>query len=336
MGGEMENYRPADRFAKSAKEQSGNIMEQTFAKQNPSPDGRSSRLKSFVLATVVLGLCFSVPLYGLIRFAAGSELYSYILLVPFISLYLVWLKRGSFPTCSQPARKAAAGFLTAGTVLIIAYWFVLHPRLKLVEDDYLAVMMVSFLLFFYGAGCLFLGREILRAAAFPLGFLIFMAPIPAFLMRGIDVFLQYGSAVVARGFFKLSGTPLFENGLVFQLPGITIQIAPECSGIHSSLVLFITSLLASYVFLRTPWKRAVFILAVIPLGILRNGFRVFTIGELCVHLGPQMINSPIHRKGGPIFFVLSLIPLFILLVVLQKSERAGGKSKLKTSGIEHA
>jgi exosortase C (VPDSG-CTERM-specific) len=198
------------------------------------------------------------------------------------------------------------------------------------------MMMVSFLLFFFGVCCLFLGREILRAAAFPLGFLIFMVPIPSFLMRGIDVFLQYGSAVVARGFFRLSGTPLFENGLVFQLPGITIQIAPECSGIHSSLVLFIISLLASYVFLRTPWKRAVFILAVIPLGILRNGFRVFTIGELCVHLGPQMINSPIHRKGGPIFFVLSLIPIFILLVMLQKSDQAGGKSKPKTSEIEHA
>jgi hypothetical protein len=42
-----------------------------------------------------------------------------------------------------------------------------------------------------------------------------------------------------------------------------------------------------------------------------------------------MINSPIHHKGGPIFFVFSLIPLFILLLMLQKSERAGKKSKLK-------
>ena len=304
--------------------------------QRLEPVGSARQLRSFGLVTLGLALCFGIPLWDLIRFAAGSELYSYILLVPFISLYLVWLKRGSFPTCSQPARKAAALFLTAGTVVLIAYWLVFRPRLKLMEDDYLAVMMVSFLLFFFGTCCLFFGREILRAAVFPLGFLVFMVPIPAVAVREVDSFLQYGSAAVAQGFFKLSGTPFFENGLVFQLPGITIQIAPECSGIHSSLVLFITSMLASYVFLRTPWKRAVFILAVIPLGILRNGFRVFTIGELCVHLGPQMINSPIHRQGGPIFFVLSLIPLFILLVVLQKSERAGGKSKPKTSEIEHA
>ena len=326
----MENNRPAGTFAKSTEEQNGNTMEQMFAKQNPSPDGRSSRLKSFALATVVLGVCFAVPLYGLIRFAAGSDLYSYILLIPFISLYLVWPKRQNLPPASPPARETAAGFLTAGTAVLIAYWLVLRPRLKLMEDDYLAVMIISFLLFFFGVCGLFWGRKILRANAFPLGFLVFMVPIPAVAMRAIDSFLQYGSAAVAHGFFRLSGTPFFQDGLVFQLPDITIQIAPECSGIHSSLVLFITSLLASYVFLRTPWKRAVLTLFVIPLALLRNGFRVFTIGELCVHIGPQMINSPIHHKGGPIFFVLSLIPLFILLVVLQKSERARGKSKLKT------
>lgn len=290
--------------------------------------------RGFVLAALGLMLCFGVPLWNLAWFAAGSELYSYILLIPFISLYLVWPKRQNLPPVSPPARGIAAGFLTAGTAVLIAYWLVLRPRLKLMEDDYLAVMMISFLLFLFGVCRLFFGREILRANIFSLSFLIFMVPIPMVAVREIDSFLQYGSAAVAQVFFRLSGTPFLQDGLVFQLPDITIQIAPECSGIHSSLVLFITSLLASYIFLRTPWKRAVLVLVVIPLGILRNGFRVFTIGELCIHIGPQMINSPIHHKGGPIFFVLSLIPLFLLLVMLQKSERAGGKSKLKPGKIQ--
>jgi exosortase/archaeosortase family protein len=61
---------------------------------------------------------------------------------------------------------------------------------------------------------------------------------------------------------------------------------------------------------------------------LRNGFRIFTIGELCVHIGPEMIDSPIHHKGGPLFFALSLIPFFILLTWLHRSERRGqGLSK---------
>ena len=294
------------------------------------PAGSARRLRSFGLAIAGLALCFGLPLYDLVRFAGGSKLYSYILLIPFISAYLVWMKKDNLPSVFRPVRGAAAGFLTAGAVVLVAYWLVFRPRLEPVADEYLAVMMISFLLFFAGIYCLFLGRDILRTTAFPLGFLIFMVPIPMVAIHEIDSFLQYGSAAVAQIFFKTAGTPFLQDGLVFQLPDITIQIAPECSGIHSSLVLFITSLLAGYLFLRTPWKRAVFVLAVLPLGILRNGFRVFTISELCVHIGPQMIDSPIHHKGGPIFFILSLIPLFILLIVLQKSEKGGAKTILKT------
>ena len=72
-------------------------------------------------------------------------------------------------------------------------------------------------------------------------------------------------------------------------------------------------------------------MAVLPLALLRNGFRVFTIGELCVHYGMRMIDSPIHRKGGPVFFVLSLVPFFLLLVWLRRGdrpERSGNENKI--------
>jgi exosortase/archaeosortase family protein len=60
--------------------------------------------------------------------------------------------------------------------------------------------------------------------------------------------------------------------------------------------------------------------AVIPIALLRNGLRVFVIGQLCVRIGPEMIDSPIHRHGGPVFFAFSLIPFFALMFLLQKSE----------------
>jgi exosortase/archaeosortase family protein len=100
-----------------------------------------------------------------------------------------------------------------------------------------------------------------------------------------------------------------------------LQVAKECSGIHSSWVLFITGLLASHLFLRTRWRKIVLVAFVIPLGILRNGFRIFVIGMLCVHIGPYMIGSMIHRQGGPFFFALSLVPLFLLLLWLRRRER---------------
>jgi len=302
-------------------------MGQTFAKQNRGPDGRSSRLNFFVLAIIVLGLCFGIPLYDLMRFAVQSELYSYILLIPFVSLYLIWLKKHDLPPDSKPARKLAALFFVIGLMVIGVYWLIRHSGFEMAGEGGLTLSIFSFLSFFWGICCLFLGRETLRAIAFPVGLLVFMVPMPVILEQWIETVLQHGSALMAAGFFKLSGATFLRDDLVFFLPGISLEVAPECSGIHSSLVLFITSLLAGYLFLRSPWNRTILALAVIPLALLRNGFRVFTIGELCVHVGPEMINSPIHRHGGPLFFVLSLIPFFLLLIALKKSERRREKSK---------
>jgi exosortase/archaeosortase family protein len=121
--------------------------------------------------------------------------------------------------------------------------------------------------------------------------------------------------------FFLSGTPVLRDDLLFRLPGISLKVAAECSGIHSTLILFITSLLAGQVVLRQPWRRAALCLAVLPLALLRNGFRVFVLGQLCIHVSPRMIDSPIHHHGGPLFFVLSLVPFFLLLYYLRKTER---------------
>jgi exosortase/archaeosortase family protein len=53
---------------------------------------------------------------------------------------------------------------------------------------------------------------------------------------------------------------------------------------------------------------------------LRNGFRIMMIGLLCVNVGPEMIHSLIHRRGGPLFFALSLIPFLLALWWLRRGE----------------
>jgi exosortase len=147
-----------------------------------------------------------------------------------------------------------------------------------------------------------------------------MVPMPDAMADALETASQYASAEVANVFFQLSGTPILRAGRIFQLPNITIEVAQECSGIRSSWVLLMTSILAANLFLKTSWRRIVLVAFIIPLGILRNGFRILVIGLLCVNLGPQMIHSPIHTRGGPVFFVLSLIPLLLLLWWLRKSE----------------
>ena len=161
-------------------------------------------------------------------------------------------------------------------------------------------MALAFVSFVAAGGFLFLGSKWMAAAAFPVAFLIFMVPLPDAAVDWLEKASVLASAEAAALFFNMAGTPLVRHGTVFELPGIVLQVAQECSGIRSSWVLFITSLLASHLFLRTRWRRIVLVAFVIPLGILRNGFRILVIGLLCVHVGPHMIDSPIHHRGGPL------------------------------------
>jgi exosortase C (VPDSG-CTERM-specific) len=269
---------------------------------------------------VLLLAAFGQSLLMLISHAARSQLHSYILLVPFVSAYLLYLRRDQLP--KKHAIDLPLGFVSlAGGfgVLAFTYWLDFAGRAP-TNNDRLALLTFSFLCCLAAGGFFFLGRHWMRAAAFPLAYLIFMVPMPDAMADTLETVSKYASAEVANLFFHLSGTPFLRAGNIFELPNITIEVAQECSGIRSSWVLFMTSVLAANLFLKTPWRRFALVAFVIPLAIIRNGFRILVIGLLCVNIGPQMIHSLIHRRGGPVFFVLSLIPLLLLLWWLRKGE----------------
>ncbi len=263
-------------------------------------------------------IVFAVPLCALVRSAAASNLSSHTLLIPFVCAYLIRIHWNGFPRSYVAAPGWVVALAVAGIAsLAVALKF---SRASISQNDYLTLMASAFVCFVWVGAFLFLGRAWLRAAAFPVAFLIFFVPMPDALADYLENASKVASAEVANFLFTLSGTPVLRDGAVFQLPGISIEVAKECSGIRSSFVLFITSLLASYLFLATPWRRVALVALVIPLGLLRNGIRILTISLLCVHIGPHMIHSVIHRRGGPVFFGASLLPLFFFLWWLRRGE----------------
>jgi exosortase C (VPDSG-CTERM-specific) len=294
---------------------------QATAAMNSASVAGKRQIRSFLWATAVLIICFGLPLFRMLRFAVGNDLYSYIPLIPVVSLYLIRTKKSASLPDSKPLKALGALLFAVGLVVMGVFLMKVHAGEEFEIEDSSCLTTLAFYLCFLGVACFFLGRTTLKALAFPLGIMIFIVPMPVFLRAAVQSFLQYGSASAAEWMFQFSGMAFLRNDLEFWLPTIRLEVAPECSGIHSSWILLITSLLAGYLFLRSPWKRTALAVAVVPLALLRNGFRVFTIGELCVHIGPKMIDSWIHRHGGPFFFVLSLVPFFLLLVWLRRTER---------------
>jgi exosortase C (VPDSG-CTERM-specific) len=249
----------------------------------------SSSFRKFVLAGGILILIFIVPLWQLLRFSISDELYSYIPLMPLISGYLIWIKRKNLPHEFLPAYGVAAFFGLAGATILGWFWLGSHTA-NLTAENKLDLPIFAFLLFLTGIGFWCLGKKIMRALAFPTTLLIFIVPLSSFFRDRIDIALQNGSATTADWMFSLTNVPVLRSGLVLQLPNITLPVAPECSGIHSTAVLLITSLVAGYIFFEKSWPRLILAFAVIPLAIVRNGFRIFVLGQLCTRIGPQMID----------------------------------------------
>ncbi len=298
----------------SASGAGGNV----WAALREMPHHQRLRLAGYAGFLLLITLLFVRPLVQLMSHAAQTDLHSHILLVPLIVAYLLYLRRDqSFEEyASSITGTVVLGAFGAASLAAGIGW-----REDLSLNDGLAIMAFAFSCFAAGGGFLFLGSKWMAARAFPFGFLIFLVPLPDAAVDWLEKASMLASAEAAAMYFGLVGTPLVRTGVIFELPGIVLQVAQECSGIRSSWVLFITSLLASHLFLKTRWRMIVLVLFVIPLGVLRNGFRILVIGLLCVHIGPHMADSVIHHRGGPLFFLLSLIPLTLLLWWFRRQEK---------------
>jgi exosortase C (VPDSG-CTERM-specific) len=282
-----------------------------------------SAFRRFAFLAVLVTGAFALRLVEWVRFSLKTSLFSHLLLIPVVSAWWIWRWAGGEQVPeARPSRGWAALAVAVAGLLVGAYWLAGRGSATFPTTEYLCLMTAAYLMALLAAALLTLGAGVVRAFRFPVLFLAFMVPWPQAMVDGVETALQLASAEAAHLLLLLSGLPLLRDGLVFKLPGITFEVAQECSGIRSSLVLLITSVLAAHLLLRTRWRRWALVLAVLPLGVLRNGFRILTIALLCVHVDPGMIDSPIHHQGGPIFFVLSLIPFLWFLWWLRRGERA--------------
>jgi exosortase len=186
------------------------------------------------------------------------------------------------------------------------------------------VAAAALVLFLVGGFALFFGRAASRAALFPLLFLVFMIPIPSTVVEAVTAYLKWGSSGVVSLLFTVSGTPYHQDGYVFALPGFAIEIADECSGIRSSISLFLTSLLIGHLALETTWKKVLLAAAVVPLAVVKNGIRIVSLSLLAMHVDPGFLAGRLHHEGGIAFYLLALVFLGPLVAILHRSELSRG------------
>ena len=280
----------------------------------------------FIAFVVASGIAFHQALSALVQFSQVEDSASHVLLIPLIVLFLLYTERRRIFAVTRT--QAVPGIAVIATGLFV-YWVGSRAPLQTSGNFSLSLEILSIVILWAGAFLFCYGFAAVRAAAFSLLFLLLMVPLPEMVLDRVIYWLQAGSTELTYLIFQMVGTPVVRNGFLLSVPGVTIEVAKECSSIRSSIALLITCLLAAHLYLRTTWRMALFVVLALAVSVLKNGIRIATLTLLSVYVDQGFLTGKLHREGGFVFFLIALAILFPILLWLQKSERitkpAGGE-----------
>jgi exosortase len=272
---------------------------------------------------------FWKPCNGLLRFSLENANASHVILIPFISAWLIYIKQNHI------FRRVYFDYSATGALLAlsaVAYVWTWRSTAYWSQADMLAGYVLALMLVWLSGFALFFGREALKNGRFPLLFLFLTIPFPVVLLNHSVYLLQRGSADIAEMIFDLVGVPALREGFVFHLAHFNIEVAKECSGIRSSLALLILALVAGHLLLRTPWKQVVFVIAGLLVMVVKNGVRIATLTILAEYVDPGFLFGRLHHGGGVVFFLLGLLLLLPILWLLQRGEKPVGSIDSSRAG----
>jgi exosortase len=246
--------------------------------------------------------------------AVRSSHYSYLLLIPLLSVGMIYWNRSEIfrERAADGAWLIPAGIASSA----VASWFLAD---RLLYSFTLAVF--AGVTFWVATFRLFYGRHAWKAARFPILFLYLVVPVPDFVLDRVIGGLQVGSAAVANGLLSLSSISYFREELAFHFQGLTVLVTEDCSGIRSTITLLLWVALQAHFSLRSRWRQLLFLGSVFPVVLFKNGLRIATLSWLAVKVDPGFMTGWLHQDGGFVFFGLALSIEIALCRLLERSER---------------
>jgi exosortase len=290
-------------------------MESSFAPNRP----RMAAGNIVMIAICLLAaLVFWSSLEGAIRLALNDDRYLQIVLGPLACVFLLFWHKGHI--FSQARYSPDIGI----PILSLAVLLAACCRYMIPNSGTTGILggTLGIVLIWLAAFVLRFGVRSFRAGVYPLGCLLLLIPVPPVWIDQVATGLQYGSAAVSHELIRLSGIPVWRHGMQFSIPGLDFEVAPECSGIRSSLTLMIVAVVAGYIYLRSAWSRSALVILTVPIVIFKNSVRIAGISILGAYVDPVFFSGPLHHSyGGLVFSVVGVILFVLALAAIQKVER---------------
>ncbi|HVY81196.1 MAG TPA: VPLPA-CTERM-specific exosortase XrtD [Steroidobacteraceae bacterium] len=269
----------------------------------------------WILVALALALAIAVAFWDALGWMwtiwTTKDEYSHGPLIPAISGYLLWQRRACLAAISWRGSWWGAALLGCAALL--------HMLGELTTIYTLS--QIAFVLTIYGLLLAAVGWRGVREMALPLGLLIFMIPLPDFLLNRFSGELQLFSSQAGVALMRLAGVSVFLEGNVIDLGVYQLQVAEACSGLRYLFPLMTLGFIMACMFRAAMWQRLVLFASTVPLAILMNALRVGTIGIAVEHWGPALAEGFVHELHGWIMFMICSAILVLELPLLARLGR---------------
>lgn len=225
-----------------------------------------------------------------------SETFAHGLVIYPISLWLIYRARDQL--ASVPIRPCPWALIPIG----LASFFALLGDLSDVNAvrEFGIVVMIPLIVW-----CV-LGTALVRAILFPLAFTLLAVPVGEFML---PVLMEHTADFTVAA-LRLTGVPVYREGLFFTVPSGSWSVVEACSGLRYLIASVTLGCLFAYLSYRTWWRRVLFVLASVLVPIVANWFRAYMIVMIGHLSGMRLAVGVDHLLYGWIFFGIVMLLLF--------------------------
>ena len=218
--------------------------------------------------------------------------------IPLFSLYVVWQERRKI--VESLGKPSVVGLLFVLPSLFVGF---LGIRGLQVRFEILGFMGLLF-----GLAWTFYGRRTAGSVLFPIGFLLFCMPLHSYLDL-VTIHLRLLAVSIASGTLQGCGVEIVRQGTMLASPtgAFAIDIAEPCSGLRSLFAMM--ALTAGYAYFTQPtWFRRGLLFALsIPIAILGNVSRIFSIVIVAATCSADFATGFYHDYSGYIVFLVAVL-----------------------------
>ena len=241
------------------------------------------------------------------RWLSEDSYYSHGILVPLVSLFLVWSKRRTLRKLPSETSPWGLRIFFLG---IILYWASAISHVYFTSGFSMLIVIAGLVLHFYGEKAL---REIL----FPLLFLVFMIPLPLIVIAFICFKLKIVAAHLATFILNMIGLPAMQESSIIKMNHSYVLVEDSCGGLRSLISLTALGCIFAYQLKLRLFKKMVLFISAIPIATITNACRIVFLSAVGEIWGTQYTQGLLHDLSGYLVFAFAFLLLFAVKKLLE-------------------